>query len=210
MTYGMRNLRLKIQVILDEDGSWSPTLANVSTHRIIDKQLRIAMDDNVLRTIIDKELTMGSMWVSKEILKALKLPLNVDTKELEETIKKELEELFPNFSISLYFNEGKFRIYSFHDKPYTGTTVEIRHPLASDQLLTTRYYGMYDRLEDGTWCYVDQCHDYYEGVLERVPAPLDVDKLMEYCKNKDIEFELPTHRIQPLPAPKPPDEDDGY
>lgn len=204
----MRNLTLKMHISLHEGSelhSISP-LSSVHSSVIIP---RGQINDEFLRGIIDNRITTDSIELSGLMLGNIKIPLDLDTAELRNTIVRKLEEQFPNLSFGAYIHDSKFTVYTINNKEISSIKeTHIYHPF-DKMILTTRYHDIFVKLEDGTWTNLYQGHDFYEGIVQRVPAPIDEILFNVILNSFNIPYEIQLNKLTPLPEPKEGHNEDG-
>jgi hypothetical protein len=200
----MKQFKLKISAHLcesepGEHDAYDSYIAGENHVRIIDGELRLKLSHDELKELISRELRFGTDWLNRQMLDKIQLPLTKTVKNQIDEIQNDLHKLIPNWRLSVLVSDGVFRIYAVCSQPFVGEITDIFHPLNPNQYLTTKYSGMRDKLSDGTWTYGYQCHNCYEGVVERLEAPFDETVVADYFKNKGLKYKISCVDILPLP-----------
>jgi len=213
----MNNLKLKISIELYENVPCTRLSCDdiaVSHHAlVINSEIRSKYTHEELKNIIKKEIPRVTEFATKDLIDKIKLPLNTSIGDQEKIHKETLENLFPGIGVTVYHSEGIFVLLNFFKKGGPYNIDDILHPLdPCGGWLTSRHLNMYSKLNDGTWSYAYNSHHYYEGIVERVPAPIDEKVVDQYFKTSGINYKIDINTILPLPeaeARKPRESDDG-
>lgn len=199
----MRDLKLDISVTLYESGDgWrSDARAKFDKTYTIKASDRGELTNEQIKNLIQAYIQNSIPEAAVSLFKDVYPPLNIETRELEDEIQKELKELLPNLYISGGFYESKFKIFTITNRELTNENVVISHPGHPNQVLTWRNPDFFHKLEDGTWTNVYQGHNYYDGIVERVAPPFDESILDRFFKNKGVPYEISMAALIPIPEP---------